>query len=318
VLHDAVAKVVLAAPKLAAKAAAAATKSQREDAEEAIIQSVQDCLHFLGALKRILPQLTASALLRVCEHLLDLYVLAQPMLSLHGTECLIRAAQGATDAAVPPVKLQQLFKVCALCRVVDTFNKAAMRSACLPTHSAMPCVCLQRATKGCLQAVHVAIKPQLASEKQANVQVAFVQLAEEAVRALQQAGAPAAKAVLADAFAWVAPLLAAESEAVRFAASGALSAMFTRVVTQELVGQCAAQPDGEKGKANTLMRCMAALTSLLGVGYRDAWPHVLRVLGDVFEVLAPAGAPLAEPALVLLANMARCAAGKHGCIRTAS
>ena len=103
--------MVLAAPHLAAKQAASATKSQRQDAEEAIVQSVQDCLHFLGALKLLMPHLTGAASLRVCEHVLDTFVLAQPILTMHGVDCLIRALQGFSQQGVPPSKTQRLLAV---------------------------------------------------------------------------------------------------------------------------------------------------------------------------------------------------------------
>lgn len=110
----AVAKVVLAAPQLAAKQAASATKSQREDAEEAIVQSVQDCLYFLGALKLLMPHLTGTSSLRVCEFVLDTFVLAQPILTMNGVDCLIRALQGFSQQGVPAAKTQQLLAVCCL------------------------------------------------------------------------------------------------------------------------------------------------------------------------------------------------------------
>jgi hypothetical protein len=103
---------VLSAPQLAAKQASAATKSQREVAEEAIVQSVQDCLHFMAALKLLIPHLTGSSSLRVCEFVLDTFVLAQPILTMNGVDCLIRALQGFSQQGVPPAKIQQLLEVC--------------------------------------------------------------------------------------------------------------------------------------------------------------------------------------------------------------
>jgi hypothetical protein len=108
----AVAHLVLSAPKLAAKTAANATKSQRQSAEEAIMAAVQDCLHFIGALKPIMPVLSEAAALEIAEHLLKLFALAQPLLSQHAADCLLHLAQGAANTRnVSPSKLQLLLKV---------------------------------------------------------------------------------------------------------------------------------------------------------------------------------------------------------------
>ena len=109
--RHAVAKVVLSAPKLAAKAASEATKSKREAAEEVIVDAVQDCLHLMGALKLVLPSLTEPARLQICEHVLAMLILNQPLLTMHGIECLIRAVQGSSGGALPPAKIQQLLSV---------------------------------------------------------------------------------------------------------------------------------------------------------------------------------------------------------------
>ena len=45
---------------MAARAAASASKAQRGAAEEAIARSVADALHLLGALKPVLPLLSAG------------------------------------------------------------------------------------------------------------------------------------------------------------------------------------------------------------------------------------------------------------------
>lgn len=107
----AVCKVVLSAPKLAAKAAAEATKSARPAAEAAIMRAVQDCLHFLGALKPVMPVLAEAAALDVAEQLLSLFLLAQPLLSQHAAECLLGLAQGAPNTNnVSASRLQLLLK----------------------------------------------------------------------------------------------------------------------------------------------------------------------------------------------------------------
>lgn len=109
----AVAKVVLSAPRLAAKAAAEATKSTREAAEGVIVAAVQDCLHLLGALKLVMPALSEAAALRVSEHVLAMLSLNQPLLTMHGVDCLIRALQSSASggATLPPARIQQLLSV---------------------------------------------------------------------------------------------------------------------------------------------------------------------------------------------------------------
>lgn len=117
----AVCKVVLSAPKLAAKAAAEATKSARPAAEAAIMAAVQDCLHFLGALRPVMPVLAEAAALDVAEQLLSLFLLAQPLLSQHAADCLLGLAQGVANTNnVSASRLQLLLKArtplfCARC-----------------------------------------------------------------------------------------------------------------------------------------------------------------------------------------------------------
>jgi hypothetical protein len=109
----AVGKLILAAPKLAAKQASEATKSQREDAEAAIIAAVQDSLHFTGALRPIMPVLAEGPALEIAEQLLKLFALGQPLLSQHAANCLLQLVQGAANTgSVAPGQIQVLLKVC--------------------------------------------------------------------------------------------------------------------------------------------------------------------------------------------------------------
>ena len=117
-LTCAAANVVLAAPKLAAKQASEVTKSQRADAEAAIVRAVQDCLHFTGALRPLMPVLAEGPALEVAEQLLKLFVLAQPLLSQHAASCLQQLAQGAANTGnVDADKIQLLLQV-RLCAVM--------------------------------------------------------------------------------------------------------------------------------------------------------------------------------------------------------
>lgn len=104
--------MVLLGPKLAAKAASQAAQSKRNKAEEAIVKSVQDCLHFLGALKPVMAVLSEDVAMEVCEHLLKLFVLQQPLLSRHAADCLTALASGSSNTGNLSAKnLQILIKV---------------------------------------------------------------------------------------------------------------------------------------------------------------------------------------------------------------
>jgi hypothetical protein len=108
----AVAKLVLAAPKLAAKRAAEATKSQRPAAEAAIVAAVQDCLHFAGALRPVMAVLSEAVALEVAEQLLGLFALAQPLLSQHAAGCLLQLVQAAPNTrSLTAAQVLMLLKV---------------------------------------------------------------------------------------------------------------------------------------------------------------------------------------------------------------
>lgn len=108
----AVAKAVLAAPKLAAKRAANSTKSEREAAEAAIVAAVQECLHFCGALQPVMAVLTEHAALDIAEHLLGLFSLKQPLLSARAAACLQQLVQSASNTgALSADRVHMLLKV---------------------------------------------------------------------------------------------------------------------------------------------------------------------------------------------------------------
>lgn len=111
-LLHAVAKMILAAPKVAAKRASEATKSQRPAAEAAIVAAVQDCLHFAGALRPIMAVLSPAAALDVAEQLLGLFALAQPLLSQHAAGCLLQLVQAAPNTrSLTAAQVHMLLKV---------------------------------------------------------------------------------------------------------------------------------------------------------------------------------------------------------------
>eukprot|EP00892_Ulva_mutabilis_P007664 jgi/Ulvmu1/526/UM001_0534.1 len=257
-----IAKAVLAAPKLAAKAASEATKSKREAAEEVIIEAVQDCLHLLGALKLVLPAVAEAATLQVCDAVLAMLTLKQPLLTMHGIECLIRAVQGAYAgrAGLPAPKIQQLL---------------------------------------------TAVLPEVDARKSADALGSLTRLVEECLRALCRSSAGACAAALPAAVVRLAALLAAESDAVRHAAAGTLCAVFQTCVSEEMAAADAVDEAAAGGRPGGLKRCVATLTGMLGAGYRDAWPGVIRVVGTAFEAFGEAGQHLVEPAVSRLADMCR-------------
>jgi hypothetical protein len=114
-MASAVARGILSAPKAAAKAAAEARQSARPAAEASIVAAVQDCLHFMGVLKLIMPVLSEGAALDVAEQLLQLFPLSQPMLSQTAADCLLRFGQGAANTQnISAPRLQLLLKACPL------------------------------------------------------------------------------------------------------------------------------------------------------------------------------------------------------------
>ena len=150
-----------------------------------------------------------------------------------------------------------------------------------------------------------AVLPMLDTQKPASVLLSLVRFVEDCLRELHQQSLQASEQSMAPAVVALVGMLGAETEDVRFAAAGAVTTVFQCCVTEALVRKCAAASAGG-GSENALKRCMVAIVSMLGVGYRDSWPHVLRCLADIFVALGPAGATLAVPVLEVLANMARC------------
>lgn len=147
----------------------------------------------------------------------------------------------------------------------------------------------------------------LDTQKQASVLLSLVRFVEDGLRELHQASPSACEQSLPSAVVKLVEMLGAETEEVRFAAASAVTTVFQCCVSPELVLKCSADSAASNRRENPLQRCMVAMVSMLGVGYRDSWPHVLRCLADIFMVLGPPGAPLAVPVLEVLSNMARCA-----------
>lgn len=145
----------------------------------------------------------------------------------------------------------------------------------------------------------------LDTQKPASVLLSLVRFVEDCLRELQQTSPPACEQSLPSAVVALVEMLGAETEDVRFAAASAVTTVFQCCVTQALVHKCAADSAGG-GRENALKRCMVATVAMLGVGYRDSWPHVLRCLADIFTVLGAAGSALAVPVLQVLSNMAGC------------
>lgn len=259
------------------------------------MQSVQDSLYFMGALKMLMPHLTGTASLRVCEFVLDTFVLAQPILTMHGVDCLIRALQGFSQQGVPPSRTQQLLAV----RPHFPFAPQS-----LPTVSKTLVSVWMYCTAtglGCLQAV----LPMLDTQKPASVLLSLIRFVEDSLRELHQESLHACEQSLPSAIVKLVEMLGAETEDVRFAASSAVSTVFQCCVSQQLVHKCASDSGASSRRENVLKHCMVAMVAMLGVGYRDSWPHVLRCLADIFTVLGPAGATLTVPVLEVLLNMAR-------------
>ncbi|MEW5303887.1 MAG: hypothetical protein WDW36_006539 [Sanguina aurantia] len=103
-----VCQALLPLPQTAAKAAAAASNKQRAAAEESIAAAVGDVLHLIGALKDLLPLMTASTLRTVVDLLFQLYPLRQPLLSRHTTQALAALAASPASALSPAMLAEML------------------------------------------------------------------------------------------------------------------------------------------------------------------------------------------------------------------
>jgi hypothetical protein len=145
----------------------------------------------------------------------------------------------------------------------------------------------------------------LDTQKQASVLLSLIRFVEDSLRELHQESVHACEQSLPSAVVKLVEMLGAETEDVRFAAASAVTTVFQCCVSQELVQKCA-DSSASTTRENVLKRCMVAMVAMLGVGYKDSWPHVLRCLADIFTVMGPAGAPLAVPVIEVLGGLARC------------
>lgn len=148
--------------------------------------------------------------------------------------------------------------------------------------------------------------PQLDAQKPGSVLLSLIRFVEDALRELHQQSPSVCEQSLSAAFVKLVEMLGAETEDVRFAAGSAVTSVFQFCVSEGLVRRCSSD-SAPQGRENVLKRCMVSLGGLLGVGFRDSWPHVLRCLGAIFTVLGPVGAPLAVPLMEVITSMARCA-----------
>lgn len=162
-------------------------------------------------------------------------------------------------------------------------------------------------------AVQAALR-QLDSQRSPDNVACVLRLLEEGLAALRRRGTGACAQALPAAVSRVAPLLAAESDAVRHGATTTLVAVLGSCVTEEMVAADALDAAMAGARPGGLQRVMAALTGMLGASYRDAWPGVMRVLAAAFDALGPPGQHLVQPALARLADMCRCdATCMHAC-----
>lgn len=155
---------------------------------------------------------------------------------------------------------------------------------------------------------------QLDGEKSPDTVASLARLVEEALLALRRRSAGACAQALPAAVSRLAPLLAAESDATRHTAAATLVALLQACVTEEMAAADALDAAAAGGRPAGLQRCMAALTGMLGVSYRDAWPGAMRVLAAAFAALGTPGQHLVGPALSSLADMCRCDTGHVACM----
>jgi ribosomal RNA-processing protein 12 len=257
----------------AASLAAARRPSDVRAAEEGAAGTLTPALHAMGALKALLPALSSrAAAATVAEDLLALLHLEQPLLQQHALDALA-ALLSAEHCALPPPALV------ALVKALDDIPLAS-----LPPAAA---VALCRALCAGYAALHAADAAACAR----TLPGAFHSLA----RVLRSAPTGGVAAEAAQALKHLirscvdAPMVA---EAIRAAAAAAQA------------GGGAAAARANRAAPTPLSSIVAAVESMLGYRYREAWPAVLPVLAVLFERLGPAAGALLPGALSALAEMA--------------
>lgn len=253
---------VLPGPQAAAQAAAAASSRKRQQAEEAITASVADALHLMGALKHCISLLSGSSAQGICELLLRLYPLRQPLLTRHTTDTL--AALCASSAShMSPRALSDLLSAVLLSE--DSWDKRDASSSLAMTRLLEEGVLKLAAADPALSAavlpriVHVLV-PQLASHQEGVRRSTTMALKNIINAGLQESEVASAVAAVAAA-----------------------------------AGNGSSKKGGTRNKMSSVQRIVSAVESALGPQYRDAWEGSLSVAGELLEKLgtSPQAAELA-------------------------
>jgi ribosomal RNA-processing protein 12 len=252
---------ILPGPQAAAQAAAAAPSKKRQQAEAAITTAVADALHLMGALRHCISLLSGAAAQGICELLLRLYPLRQPLLTRHTTDTL--AALCTSSAShMSPRALSDLLSAVLLSE--DSWDKKDASSSLAMTRLLEEGVLKLAAADPALSAavlpriVHVLV-PQLASHQEGVRRSTTMALKNIINAGLQESEVAAAVAA------------AAANSALK---KGGLN----------------------RTKMSSVQRIVSAVESALGPQYRDAWEGSLSVAGELLEKIGttPQAADLAS------------------------
>ena len=133
---------------------------------------------------------------------------------------------------------------------------------------------------------------------------AFLRLAEGAVLRLRRLDPDLGWRSLPRVAQAVVPLLATESESVRFAAAASLKRLVHSGVTPDRVAAALEQRGGGGPGRSPLESLVAALESTTGLRYQAAWDQTMPLLQVLLAALGPEGAPLARGVLDKLCGLA--------------
>ena len=286
-----------AARELADMHGAAGAKAAEQRAQAAAAES----LHLLGALKRILSDLSEPAAGEVAAAVVGLLDLSEPMLTQHACDALVSLfAQTGATATAAAANAAAAFAaaggfVSGAAGKTDAAAAATAAAAIAPLASAA--------------ATEATRRPTLA--------ISLTRAHAAAVRRLHEldpadAGARAVPAACHE----LVKMLNAVHEGVAMEAASCLATLITRCVDASMVREgikavataramgrdAPARPPPVVGVAN-------ALKASLGFRYRAAWPAALPVVATAFDRLGAAAGPILDGCLEALGEMGAHAEG---------
>jgi ribosomal RNA-processing protein 12 len=285
-----------AARELADMHGSAGAKAAEQRAQAAAAES----LHLLGALKRILGELSEPAAGEVAAAVVGLLDLSEPMLTQHACDALVSlfAQTGATATAAAANAAAAL-----------AAGGGFVRGAAATTDAAAATAAAAIAPLASAAAAEAARRPTLA--------VSLTRAHAAAVRRLHEldpadAGARAVPAACHE----LVKMLNAVHEGVAMEAASCLATLITRCVDANMVREgikavATARAAGRDAPARPppVVGVANALKASLGFRYRAAWPAALPVVAAAFDRLGAAAGPILGGCLEALGEMGAHAEG---------